>query len=456
MTEAATVAAISTPTGVGGLAVLRISGPDAIKVADRVFRPNGGKPLSDRPANTLSVGAVYEGETRLDTVVASLFHAPHSYTGEDVVELSCHGGVFCAKAVLRAVLSAGASMAGPGEFTKRAFLNGKLSLTQAEAVMDVIRADSDVALKAANAQLTGALYRRLFSIREALLSVTGHLAAWADYPEEDMEEVTDDALRADLLKISTDLSDLLAGFDRGQLIREGIDTVIVGRPNVGKSTLMNLLARCERSIVTPIAGTTRDVVEESVRLGDWLLRLADTAGLRDTQDPVEKIGVERTRNRLESAALVLAVFDGSAPLTPEDEELCAMLEGKQAIVLCNKQDLPGQGTLEALQARFEKVLPFSATEEGDLPRLTEAVGQVLELTGTDWSAGFLANERQRQAALSAKEAVDEAVTALDAGVTLDAVDVLCEDALASILSLTGERVTETVTDQVFSRFCVGK
>lgn len=450
-----TIAAVATPLAVGGIAVIRISGESALKIADKVFSPVSGKPLQEKKGYTAAYGTLHSQGKVLDDGVALVFRAPKSYTGENAVELSCHGGVYAARAVLRAVLDAGASLAEPGEFTKRAFLNGKLSLSQAEAVADLIEARSAQALDAAHAQADGALTRRIQQLRDLLLNLAGHLSAWVDYPEEDIPQLEEASLEKSLREGLADLDGLLATFDTGRLLREGINTVIAGKPNVGKSTLMNLLAGCPRSIVTEIPGTTRDVVEETVLLDELILRLSDTAGIRFTADPVEKLGVERARSRLETAELILAVFDGSTPLEEEDFELLDLLKGKPAVAIVNKSDLAQRIQLDVLQSKIETVL-LSAREGEGLEPLKKAIREKLGMLNLDPAGGLLATERQRSCALSARENLREALAALESGLTLDAVTISLESSLDALRELDGERVTDQVVSQVFSHFCVGK
>jgi tRNA modification GTPase len=451
-----TIAAIATPPAVGGIAVIRVSGPCALQIADRVFTSVSGVPLSQRRGYTASYGSFHSADGILDDGVALVFRSPKSYTGEDVAELSCHGGVYVARAVLRAVLDAGASLADPGEFTKRAFLNGKLSLSQAEAVADLIGAGNAQALGAARAQAGGALSRRIQQLRESLLNLAGHLSAWVDYPEEDIPQLEEGAL-ADSLRQGLEVLDgLLASFDTGRFLREGIDTVIVGKPNVGKSTLMNLLAGCTRSIVTEIAGTTRDIVEDTVSLDELILRLSDTAGIRSTADPVERLGVELARSRLDTAELILAVFDGSAPLEQEDFQLLELLEGRPVIGLVNKGDLELRLSVKELEDRLDSVTVLSALEGEGLDTLKEAIRRKLGLLKLDPAGGILSTERQRECARSARGSLWEAISALEAGMTLDAVTVSLEEAISALRELDGDRVTEEVVNRVFSRFCVGK
>ncbi|MCI8360408.1 MAG: tRNA uridine-5-carboxymethylaminomethyl(34) synthesis GTPase MnmE [Clostridiales bacterium] len=452
-----TIAAISTPLGEGGVGMIRISGEEARGVAHRIFRSSRGD-LRISPGYRAYYGRVAmpgRNET-IDEAVALVFAAPASYTGEDVVELSVHGGVYVVRQVLRAALAAGARLAQPGEFTRRAYLNGKLDLTQAESVMHLISAQGEDALRAARSGREGAVSRRVTGLKERLLAYSAALAAWADYPDEDIPALQSRTLIGELSAISADLQALLATYDGGRVLREGVETVIAGRPNVGKSTLMNLLAGCQRSIVTPVAGTTRDVVEETVLLGDLRLRLADTAGLRQTEDLVESIGVGRTRERLAAAGLILAVFDASLPLEQEDRELLDLLSGRPAVAVVNKTDLSPRLNLEEVGRAGAPVVQIAAGAGRGLEELKAAVEQVAGLSGLDPAAGILASERQRDCAVQAQSGLAQALAALELGETLDAVSVCLDDALQALLSLTGERVTTAVTDEVFKRFCVGK
>ena len=450
-----TIAAIATPAAAGGISVIRISGSDALTIADRVFSAKNGIPLSGRRGYTAAFGdVVHHGEV-LDEAVATVFNEPHSYTGENVVELSCHGGLYLTQEILRVILENGARLAEAGEFTKRAFLNGKMSLSQAEAVMDLIGAQGREAARAAHTQLSGALFRQITAVKDALLRLAGHLSAWVDYPEEEIPEVDEEEILLTAGEASKTLRTLLSQFDTGKLIREGIDTVIVGKPNVGKSTLMNLLSRCERSIVTDVAGTTRDIVEETVRLGQLVLRVADTAGIRETEDVVEQIGVSLAKRRMQEASLVLAVFDGSSEWSPEDEKILpAALQPSIAVV--NKSDLPTVTNLEKIRRAFSHMVVLSATDPESLAVLEREIRETLNLSEIDPFAPMISNERQRLCAMRAADLLEQAQTAVKAGVTFDAVTVLIEEAIDALLELTGERTTDAVVDAVFANFCVGK
>ena len=435
----ATIAAIATGQAPGGIGVIRISGPQALEIAQRIFRSLSGRTLGEIPGYQALLGQIFERDGRaLDDCVALVFRAPKSYTGEDVVELSCHGGLYVTRRVLEEVLAAGAVPAGRGEFTKRAYLNGKLDLAQAESVMEMISASGRQAARMAQAAGSGRLSHKLGAICARLEEAAAHLAAWADFPEEDVEMLS------------------VAHFDQGRVYREGLRTVIVGRPNVGKSTFMNWLAGRERSIVTPYAGTTRDVVEEPVVLAGIPLLLADTAGLRETADPVEEIGVAAARRRLASAELVLAVFDQSQALTKEDFQLLEQLGEVPAIGVVNKSDLENRLDRQALKEHFSYLVECSAASGQGLEALENALGSLLGTDGFDPDEGELFTQRQRAAASRAGEALGQALEALEGGMTLDAVTVCLEGALAALYELTGQRVSDEVVDQVFERFCVGK
>ena len=452
-----TIAAISTAPAPGGIGMVRISGKDAFAVADRVFRGVSGRAVSQMKGYTAQLGGAFTpaGE-RLDDVVALVYRSPKSYTGDDVVELSCHGGLYVTKRLLQLVLDAGASPAGPGEFTRRAFLNGKVDLAQAEAVMGVIGASGEQALKAAQAGSSGVLSKKIQAIKAQLLVQASHLAAWADFPEEDVPAVEEQELLSAIRAGEESLTQLLAGFERGRMYREGLSTVIAGRPNAGKSTLMNLLSGCERSIVTQYAGTTRDVVEETVLLAGVPLRLADTAGIRDTDDPVESIGVQAAKRRLESAQLVLAVFDSSQSLEKEDWELMDSLQGVPAVAIVNKTDLPTQMDVGEIQRRFEKTVFLSAATGEGLEELEQALSEILDTKEFHPEEGVLFTQRQRADAQRALDSLREGEQAMALGMTLDAVTVCVEDALNALSALTGEQVSEEIVDRVFEEFCVGK
>lgn len=456
MRGSSTICAIATPAAVGGLSVVRISGENALDIAQSVFKPVSGKPVREMNGYTAAYGRIFDEGEQLDDGVLLVFRAPRSYTGEDVCEISCHGGIYVTRRVMTACLKAGAEAAGAGEFTKRALLNGKMSLTQAEAVADLISAQGTQMLRCSNSQREGALFRRAERISEKIIDVLAQISAWIDYPEDDTPTVTEEWLLERLGDIKAELGRLLSGYDTGRMIREGISCAIVGKPNVGKSTIMNALSGSRRSIVSDIAGTTRDIVEETVNLNGAVLLLSDCAGIRETDDEVEKIGVEIMLQNLENADIVLAVFDGSRPLGDEDERLFPRLEGKTVIPIVNKNDLENMLDIAEIENRLGTPIVVSAKDEDFAERLGEEITKRLALDKLDASAGFLANERQRSCVIKAAKAVDEALSATAAGVTPDVTGVQLEEALEAIYELSGKSVSDEVINEVFKRFCVGK
>ncbi|MBO5558579.1 tRNA uridine-5-carboxymethylaminomethyl(34) synthesis GTPase MnmE [Ruminococcus sp.] len=453
-----TICAISTPVAEGGISVIRISGENALNVAEKIFAPHTCPSVAGMAGYTCAYGQINDNGRAVDDGVLTVFRAPHSYTGEDVCEISCHGGIYVTKRVLRLCLENGAEPAQAGEFTKRAMLNGKLSLTQAEAVMDTIAAQGEYALASANLTRKGSLFGRIDKVTKELVKLLGELAAWVDYPEEDLPAVEENALRESLKNAVSVTGRLLADSDNGMLIKNGIDTVIAGRPNVGKSTLMNLLLGYDRSIVTEVAGTTRDVIEESARLGELIFRLSDTAGIRDTEDKVEKIGVEMAQKRLEECMLVIEVFDTS--VKPDDDDT-ALLEkvrslGKRALIVLNKSDLESAVGEEFFREYCENIVYISAKDPNDREKIQHALEKIFTPENYDADSTIFANERQRGCLVKANKNLTAALEALEMGETLDAVTVMIDYAADSLLELTGEKATEAVVSEVFSKFCVGK
>lgn len=450
------IAAIATPSGTGGLSVIRVSGMDAFRVAEKVFEPISGKSLSDLKGYTAAYGNFIDKQNNvLDDGVALVFRGPKSYTGEDVVELSCHGGIAVTRCILRLLFESGAAPAQPGEFTRRAFMNGKMSLTQAEAVADLIQARSDMAFKTARAVKQGATYRKIHEICNHLIQAGGHLQAWLDYPEEDIEAVELENMQQRLNKASGELGVLLERFDHGKLMKNGISVAIIGKPNVGKSTLMNLLTGFETSIVTNISGTTRDVVEQEIQLEGIAFLLRDTAGIHQTEDPVERIGVERARDALKNCALMIAMFDSSRPLEQIDFEVMEKAKGVPSIAVINKKDC-GVLRLGDDEKMFKKVIYTSKEDKESIEELKKAMIEVCRLENFDSDTAVLANERQRIAAQKAKDHVDKTLADLKEGMTWDAIGVMIDEAINDLLELTGENASEAVVNQVFSHFCVGK
>ncbi len=457
--EYTTICAIATPPAVGGISVVRISGERAFEIAERVFKCVSGKAVADMRGYTAAYGNIFDGDERLDDGVLLVFRAPHSYTGEDVCEISCHGGIYVTRRVMTACLKAGAEPAAAGEFTKRALLNGKMSLTQAEAVADMIAAQGEQMLSCSNSQREGALYRRCEKISEMILEILSQISAWIDYPDDDTPVVTQDWLVEKISAAKAETDDLLAGYDRGRMLRDGISCAIVGKPNAGKSTIMNLLSGSLRSIVSDVEGTTRDIVEETVNVGGAVLLLSDCAGIRETEDEVERIGVELMLEKLNNADIVLAVFDGSREISDEDRRLFPLLKNKRVIAVVNKSDLENRLDIGELRAALNKdaaVAEISAKDEKSAEIIGRAVMERLELSSFSANAGFIANERQKACVFRASDELYEADAAAKLGVTPDAVGVSLERALDAIYELSGKTASEEVIDEVFKRFCVGK
>ena len=457
-----TICALATPPGTGGIAVVRVSGPDAYPMVEKIFVPlHVGRKVAEAKGYTAMLGHYLLHGQEMDETIALFFRAPHSYTGEDVIELSVHGGTAMADGLLEALITAGTAPAGPGEFTRRALEHGRMSLTQAEAVMEVIAANGRQGAALAKSALDGRLAKRIGAIQTVLQNLNAHLTAWIDYPEEDVPELSDEHLLKTLGGQKAELDSLIRGYGAGAVLRRGVDCVLLGRPNVGKSTLLNLMAGFDRAIVTPVAGTTRDIVEQAVQLGEIRLNLFDTAGVRDVGadgDAIEAEGIRRSWKKLDEAGLVLAVFDAAQPLSEDDLELARKCRGRPAIAVLNKQDLAGKqdvprGTLEPY---FKKIVPMCAKDAVGLQALTDAVADLLGTAQLDPGAAQLCSARQLSAATRARDALAEAIRARQDGFGLDAAAVCLTDALQALCDLTGEDATEATIDEVFETFCVGK
>ena len=456
MSDLSSIAAISTPLGNGGVGIIRISGKNAAEIADKIFVSVNGKKLSLSKGYRAYFGKIFDGETPIDEVVCLVFRAPHSYTGEDVVEINCHGGIVLMKKILRLVLQNGAQPAAPGEFTKRAFLNGKLDLSEAESVMTLISAQGEQGANAAFNQLEGTLSRKIEKINSSLLSIAAHIAAWVDYPDDEIDELGENELYNTINSANIELSTLLDNFDSGMAVTNGVEAAIVGKPNVGKSTLMNLLTGYDRSIVTDVEGTTRDVVEETVNLDGCILKISDTAGMRETGDIVEKLGVERSRKKLERAAIVFAVFDLSKPLSDEDKELINDCKGKNVIPIVNKTDLEPLLDIAYIENTLGTPLLISAKNGNGYDKLCSRVTEMIGIKNFDTTSAMLVNERQKICCEKAVNALNDSLNALNMGFPTDAIGVCVDDAIAALLELTGQKASEAVVDEVFKQFCVGK
>ena len=453
------IAAISTGLVPAGIGIVRVSGEDALFVADAVFNSPSGRKLSDAPGNTIHYGhIVYRGET-LDEVLVTVLRAPHSYTGEDTAEINCHGGVIAVRKVLEAVIKSGARPAEPGEFTKRAYLNGRIDLSQAEAVMDVISSGSEYALKNAMNQLKGELGKRIGEIRSSLLHELAFIESALDDPEHYTLEGYTKTLYSHIEEQQKKLERLLSSFEEGRFIEEGIRTVILGKPNVGKSSLLNRLTGTEKAIVTDIPGTTRDVLEETITMKGFALRIIDTAGLRDSSDPIERIGVERAREKAAEADLILYIADSSGSLDEEDREIIESAAGKRMIFLINKTDLPDRilSADEVKQRVSCPVLEISAKENTGIEKLKEVIEEMFFRGELDFNDEvYITNARHKNLLDEAHSSLENVKNSIEDRMPEDFISIDIAGAVQSLDGITGGDLSEDLTDEIFSKFCMGK
>lgn len=454
-----TIAAISTAMSASGIGIVRISGDEAMEVISRIYRSkNGNKDIKKVKSHTIHYGFIYDGEEVVDEVLAMIMKGPRTYTGEDTVEIDCHGGVYAMKRVLETVLKNGAEIAEPGEFTKRAFLNGRLDLSQAEAVMDVIQAKNSMALKSSVEQLKGSVLRAVKEIRSKLIYHIAYIESALDDPEH----ISLDGYPQELLEVvekeSKEISELLKTADDGRMIQEGIKTVILGKPNAGKSSLLNYLVGEDRAIVTEIAGTTRDILEEYISLNGITLRVIDTAGIRDTEDVVEKIGVGKARQMAEDADLILYVVDSSMPLDENDQEIMELLKGRKSITIYNKTDLTPVVDIEFLKEKTASpVIPISAVEETGISQLEDEIRRMFfqgELSFND--EVYITNARHKAALEEALESLKLVKNSIEMGMAEDFFSIDLMNAYESLGRIVGESVGEDLVNEIFSKFCVGK
>ncbi len=453
-----TIAAISTALGEGGIAIVRISGAEAIAIADRVYR--GRRPLGEIAAGRIVYGEIAAGGEIIDEVLVSVFRKPHSYTAEDVVEINCHGGVAAVRRVLDLVLESGARLAEPGEFTKRAFLNGRLDLSQAEAVIDIIRARTELGRKTAVSQLTGRMSDRIRPARSRLIDAIAHIEAAVDYPDEDIDVLDEQELVEGIDEVRRQLGNVLATADAGRILREGVAAAIVGRPNVGKSSLLNRLLRENRALVTEIPGTTRDLIEETMNLRGIPLRIVDTAGIRHTDDLVERLGVARAKESIAEADVVLFVIDGSMELEQEDREIAQLVKTHRVLGIVNKADRD----LVVRESDLNHLLPqakwitVSASEGTNLDEMEEQLWQLIGLSGTLATGDevVLTRERHRRAVGAAISSLDDALRVIASDLPYDLASIDLQQAADHLGEITGETVKEDVIDRIFERFCIGK
>ena len=455
LTQFDTIAAISTPIGEGGISIVRLSGEDAVAIANKLFK---GADLTKVPTHTIHYGHIVDPKTQevVDETMVSVLRAPKTFTREDMVEINCHGGMIVTNDILQLLLANGARMADPGEFTKRAFMNGRIDLTQAESVMDIVRAKTDKSRQVAMTQLAGGLLEKIKTMRQELLDTMAHEEVNIDYPEyDDVEEVTTALVREKTQEFQALLENLLATAKRGKILREGLSTAIIGRPNVGKSSLLNNLLREEKAIVTDIEGTTRDIIEEYVNIKGVPLKLIDTAGIRDTDDVVEKIGVERSKKALEEADLVLLVPNSSEPLTEQDRTLLEISQNNNRIILLNKTDLPQAIQMEELP---EDVIPISVLKNENIDKIEDRINQLFfDNAGlVEKDATYLSNARHISLIEKALESLEAVNQGLELGMPVDLLQVDMTRTWEVLGEITGDAAPDELITQLFSQFCLGK
>ncbi|WP_096156173.1 MULTISPECIES: tRNA uridine-5-carboxymethylaminomethyl(34) synthesis GTPase MnmE [Bacillus] len=462
MNELDTIAAISTPMGEGAIAIVRLSGSESINIMDKLFQKPSDKRLADVASHTIHYGHIIEPKTNnvIEEVMVSVMRGPKTFTREDVVEINCHGGLVSVNKVLQLVLSQGARLAEPGEFTKRAFLNGRIDLSQAEAVMDLIRAKTDRAMNVAIGQMEGRLSRLVQRLRQEILETLAHVEVNIDYPEyDDVEEMTHHLLIEKASSVKTELEKVLQTAGQGKILREGLATVIVGRPNVGKSSLLNSLVQENKAIVTDIPGTTRDVIEEFVNVRGVPLKLVDTAGIRETEDIVERIGVEKSREVLKKADLLLLVLNNNDELSLEDEQLFEATSGMDVIVIINKTDLPTKLDFNLVQklAKSHPIISTSLKEDKGIDELEQAIASMFfegEVEASDMT--YVSNSRHIALLNQAQQALEEAINGIETGVPIDIVQIDFTRTWEILGEIIGDTVHESLIDQLFSQFCLGK
>lgn len=456
-----TIAAISSAVGAAGIGIVRLSGQDAVSIAGNIFKAVNKKALAHAENRRMMYGHIVDKMDNqvIDEVLIVSMKAPHTYTREDVVEIYCHGGIIPVKKILDLVLKNGARLADPGEFTKRAFLNGRLDLSQAEAVIDIINAKTDKSHEVSMNQLEGNLSKKVNSIRDTILSMIAHVEAAIDFPEDDIEEITYEKLEESASDVIYEIKQLLNTFNRGKILRDGLRTVILGKPNVGKSSLLNAMLRENRAIVTDIPGTTRDIIEEYLNIDGIPLKIIDTAGIRDTENLVEKIGVDKAKESIESADLIIAIFDVSRDLSKEDFKIIELIKGKRSVVLLNKTDLPNRYTGEHLEKLLEgqDVIYTSISNEVGIDVLEDAIKKMFYSGEIELNSDLVVtNIRHKNQLEKALKSIESALNDIKASIPLDCVEVDLRDCWEDLGEISGESISEDILDRIFSEFCIGK
>ena len=454
-----TIAAIATAPGEGGIGIIRISGEKSLQVAQSIFKSKSGKMIKDYNARTLIYGTVVDNEKVIDEVLVAYMKGPNSYTAEDVIEINCHGGFISVKKILELILSKGVRLAEAGEFTKRAFLNGRIDLSQAEAIIDVIKSTTDMAHEVAQSQLEGSLAKKIKDLRMNVTEVLAHLEVSIDFAEEDVEEITYQTLEEKALELRNEIKKLYDTAESGKILRDGLKTVIVGKPNVGKSSLLNSILGENRAIVTDIAGTTRDVIEEFVNIKGIPLKIVDTAGIRETEDVVEKIGVEKSRESFSTADLVIMVLDASRKLSEEDMEILESLKNKKTIVLLNKMDLEPQIELEKIEEfiNSEDIIKISALKHQGIEELQDKIEAMVYHGSVKNSSNLMiTNSRHKDALFKAYESINDAISAIEQRMPYDFIEVDFKNIWDYLGYINGDTVREDLLDTIFANFCIGK
>ena len=454
-----TIAAIATAPGEGGIGIIRISGEKSLQVAQSIFKSKSGKMIKDYNARTLIYGTVVDNEKVIDEVLVAYMKGPNSYTAEDVIEINCHGGFISVKKILELILSKGVRLAEEGEFTKRAFLNGRIDLSQAEAIIDVIKSKTDMAHEVAQSQLEGSLAKKIKDLRMNVTEVLAHLEVSIDFAEEDVEEITYQTLEEKALELRNEIKKLYDTAESGKILRDGLKTVIVGKPNVGKSSLLNSILGENRAIVTDIAGTTRDVIEEFVNIKGIPLKIVDTAGIRETEDVVEKIGVEKSRESFSTADLVIMVLDASRKLSEEDMEILESLKNKKTIVLLNKMDLEPQIELEKIEefVNSEDIIKISALKHQGIEELQDKIEAMVYHGSVKNSSNLMiTNSRHKDALFKAYESINDAISAIEQRMPYDFIEVDFKNIWDYLGYINGDTVREDLLDTIFANFCIGK
>lgn len=459
MKEFDTITAVGTVLGEGGISIIRISGDKSLRIVSEMFKGKNGKKLDDIKPYTIRYGVIIEKETGdiLDEVLVSYMKGPKSFTAEDTVEINCHGGVTATKRILEEVIKNGGRIAEPGEFTKRAFLNGRIDLSQAEAVIDIIRAKTELSMKSAVQQSEGRVSQKINLIRNNLLEIIAHIEATVDYPEEDLEEVTADNVTIQLRNIYEDIDKILSTAEEGKIIREGLNTVIIGKPNVGKSSLLNSLLKEKRAIVTEIPGTTRDVIEEYINIEGVPVKIIDTAGIRKTKDLVERIGVERSKEKINKSDLVILMLDLSREIDNDDREIIEYVKDKKYIILLNKSDLNGKINIDDIkELNPHYIIETSAKTGYGLDKLKECIKELFFKGEVKSKDILITNTRHKEALIKAKQSCIQGLEALRNTAAIDLASIDIRNAWANLGEITGDTLQEDIIDKIFSEFCLGK